>query len=277
MEIKLSLSKKEILQRVKAKTHIKGVADLAANAAKTTEAVRYSYNEQAGDDPNSDFLLLSSLRASVDKFKTVVADYITTFNDYEVSADNISDTLSATTTDTFTINLIVSDRFNKALTQPLADQASAYVENTMIYEWFLPINPEMAKNYAAAAADNEVHIQRCFIKVRPATPTYKYPATITLTLPVVSSEAQADPESYLESGVRIPIGQEEEISYTLTAEDTAFTPIDDIIVTTSDACCKCGINRGKWMVKGLSTGTAIVSLFSRHDDTVKVRFPVRIV
>lgn len=269
MEIKLLLSKKEILQRVKAKSHFKGVADLAANSAKTTEAVRFTYNEQAGDDPNSDFLLLSSLRNNVDKFKTVVADYITTFDDYEVSANNITDTLSDTTVDVFNINLVVSDRFNKALTQPLADNASAFIEANMMYDWYLPIDPGMAKNYYEAAVNTEASIQRCFIKVRPATPTYNYPATITLRTPDTSTLSRDDNNVPI---LPIPIGQEQEITYSLTAEETGFEPIDDIIITIDDPyCASCGIKRGKWMVKALHEGDTLVTIFSRHDDTVKTQ------
>lgn len=271
MEIKLLLSKKEILQRVKAKSHFKGVADLAANSAKTTEAVRFTYNEQAGDDPNSDFLLLSSLRNNVDRFKTVVADYITTFDDYEVSANNISDTLSETTEDVFVINLVVSDRFNKALTQPLADSASAYIENNMIYEWYLPIDPGVAKNYYEAAAATELSIQRCFIKVRPTTPTYRYPDSITLVSPNPPQQGSDIPS------LSIPIGQEQEITYSLTAEDKSFQPIDDIVISAGEPCVRCGIKRGKWIVRGMYTGSTIVTIFSRHDDQVKTQLRIKVV
>ena len=63
MEIKLLLSKEEILQKVKAMTKRKGLADMASNTAG--DPVRYAHNEEAGGDPDSDFLLLSSLRTAL--------------------------------------------------------------------------------------------------------------------------------------------------------------------------------------------------------------------
>ena len=261
MEIKLLLSKKEILQRVKSKTHFKGVADLAANAANTKEAVRYTYNEQAGDDPNSDFLLLGSLRNGVNKFKTLVTDYITTFNEGDVTAGNIHDTLDDTTDDVFTINFIVSERFNKALTQPLADLASSYIEDHMIYEWYLPINADVATNYAVAAGNLEADVQRCFIKRRPDIPEYKWPTSISVTAPSGSS-------------VSIPIGQIQEISYVASYEQNVRQPVDDVVavVTSPDdpivTPCKCIIHRGHWAIEAVMPGTATVRLYSKHNDTV---------
>ena len=288
MEIKLVLSKEEILQRVKAKSHIKGVSDMASN--QNSDNVRKAHNEQAGDDKDSDFLLLSSLRTGIDRFKSVIVDYVITFEDGADTADNIHDNLSSTTVDVFTIFLEVSERFNKAMTQPLTDHASAYVENQMLYDWYLPFAPEIAKNFAAAAAAVQVEINQCFIKVRPKVPTYKYPTEIIMRYPIIpdrdgmpgyitpENKETMQPEMLFANPWIMGIGQESEISYTLRSEQDDFAPLDDIVVRADNPyICNVGISKGKWCCKGCHTGYTVVTLYSRHNDQVFCQFSVRIV
>lgn len=287
MEIKLLLSKKEILQRVKAKSHIKGVSDMASG--QNGDYVRKAHIEQAGDDTDSDFLLLSSLRNGIDRFKSVIVDYVITFEDAD-AADNIHDNLSDTTEDVFTIFLEVSERFNKAMTQPLTDHASAYVENQMLYDWYLPMQPEVAKNFAAAAAAIQVEINQCFIKVRPKVPTYKYPVEIIMRYPIIpdrdgmpgyitpDNQATMQPEMLFANPWIIGIGQESEISYTLRSEQDDFSPLDDIIVRADNpAICQVGLSKGRWSCKGRMTGYTVVTLYSRHNDQVFSQFAIRVV
>lgn len=288
MEIKLVLSKEEILQRVKAKSHIKGVGDMASK--QNTDSVRFAHNEQAGDDKDSDFLLLSSLRTGIDRFKSVIVDYVITFDDGTETADNIHDNLSDTTEDVFTIFLEVSERFNKAMTQPLADHASAYVENQMLYDWYLPLAPEIAKNFAAAAAAIQIEINQCFIKVRPKVPTYKYPTQIIMQYPIIpdrdgmpgyitpDNEDVMQQEMLYSNPWIMGIGQETEISYTLVSDQQDFAPLDDIVVRADNpAICKVGLCKGKWCCKGSRTGYTVITLYSRHNDQVFAQFAVRIV
>ena len=61
MKLLINLNKSEILQRVKAKAHKKGITDLSI---KGNDASKYAYNEQAGDDEADQFVLMSSLRDS---------------------------------------------------------------------------------------------------------------------------------------------------------------------------------------------------------------------
>lgn len=287
MEIKLVLSKKEILQRVKAKSHIKGVSDMASK--ENADNVRYAHNEQAGDDKDSDFLLLSSLRTGIDRFKSVIVEYVITFDDAD-TADNIHDNLNDNTEDVFTVFLEVSERFNKAMTQPLTDHASAYVENQMLYDWYLPFASEIAKNFAAAAAAVQIEINQCFIKTRPKVPTYKYPSQIIMQYPIIpdrdgypgyitpDNQDTVQPEMLFANPWIVGIGQESEISYTLVSDQEGFKPLDDIVVRADDAhICGCGLKGGKWCCWGRSAGYTIVTLYSRHDDTVFAQFAIRVV
>lgn len=288
MEIKLVLSKKEILQRVKAKSHIKGESD--RNDNENVNSVRKTYTQQAGDDTDSEFLLLSSLRTGIDRFKTVVVEYVVTFDDGADTADNIHDNLSETTEDVFTIFLNVSERFNPAMTQPLTDHASAYVENQMLYDWYLPFAPEIAKNFAAAAAAVQVEIIRSFIKTRPKVPTYKYPTEIIMRYPIIpdrdgmpgyitpENKELVQPEMLFANPWIMGIGQESEISYTLRSEQDDFSPLDDIVVRADNPyVCQVGLSKGRWNCRGCHTGYTVVTLYSRHNDQVFCQFAIRIV
>lgn len=289
MEIKLVLSKNEILQKVKAKTKLKGYADMAV-VKEGTDSVRYAHNEEAGDDPDSQFLLLSSLRTGLGRFKSVVAEYIVAYDDATVAADNIHDNLDNTTEDVFTIFMKVSNRFNQAYTQPLADHASEYIVMQMLYDWFLPFAPEIAKNFAAAAAAVQVEIMRCFVKTRPKVPVYKFPTEIIMKYPIIpdrdgypgyitpDNEDTMQPEMLFANPWILGIGQESEISYTLVSDQEGFKPLDDIVVRAdNDLVCSVGINKGRWCCKPCSVGYTVITLYSRHDDTVFAQFAVRVV
>ena len=288
MEIKLLLSKEEILQRVKAKTSRKARADRAA-AKENSDSVRYSHNEEAGGDTDSNFLLLSSLRTALGRFKSVVADYVIA-TEGTPTADNIHDNLNNTTVDVFTITMEVSERFNEAFTQPLADHASSYIEYQMLYDWYHPFAPEVAKNMAAAAAAVQVEINQCFIKTRPKVPTYKYPTQIIMRYPIIpdrdgmpgyitpDNKDLMQPEMLYANPWIMGIGQESEISYTLRSENDDFEPLDDIVVRADNArVCGVGFKGGKWHCWGRATGYTVVTLYSRHNDEVFCQFAVRIV
>jgi hypothetical protein len=287
MEIKLLLSKEEILQRVKAKTKLKGYADMASK--QNADSARYAHNEEAGDDEDSQFLLLSSLRTGLGRFKSVVTEYVVAY-DGQPSADNIHDNLSDTTVDVFTLTMEVSERFNMAFVQPLTDHASDYIECQMLYDWYLPMQPEVAKNYASAAAAVQIEIARCFVKTRPSVPTYKYPVEIIMRYPIIpdrdgmpgyitpDNQATMQPEMLFANPWIIGIGQESEISYTLRSEQDDFAPLDDIIVRADNpAICQVGLSKGRWCCKGCMTGYTVVTLYSRHNDQVFCQFAIRVV
>ena len=288
MEIKLLLSKEEILQKVKAKTKLRGYADMATK--ENVDAVRYAHNEEAGDDPDSQFLLLSSLRTGLGRFKSVVVEYVVAYDGDTVTADNIHDNLDNNTVDVFNITMEVSERFNTSFTQPLADHAAEYIELQMLYDWYLPIAPELAKNFATAAAATQIEINRCFIKTRPKVPSYKYPSEIIMKYPIIpdrdgfpgyitpTNQATMQPELLFNNPWIIGIGQESEISYTLVSDTEGFKPLDDIVVRADNGnICKVGINKGRWCCKACSVGYTTVTLYSRHDDTVFAQFAVRVV
>ena len=287
MEIKLLLSKEEILQKVKAMTKRKGLADMASNTAG--DPVRYAHNEEAGGDPDSDFLLLSSLRTALGRFKSAVVEYVIANEDETVTADNIHDNLDNTTVDVFTITMQVSERFNKAFTQPLTDHASNYIENQMLYDWYLPFVPEVAKNFAAAAVAVQIEIARCFVKTRPKVPAYKYPSQIIIRYPIIpdrdgypgyitpDNKDTVQPEMLFANPWIVGIGQEPEISYTLVSEAEDFKPLDDIVVRADSHICGVGLKGGKWCCWGRTPGYTVVTLYSRHDDTVFAKFAIRVV
>ncbi len=287
MQIKLNFSKKQILARVKSVTYQKGQVDIAANANKS-EAFKLGYQEQAGDDQPSEFLLLSYLRRGVDAFKALLVEYVVPEDSSTptLAADNISDNLSSETEDVFTIFLNVSDRFNTAMTDVLADYGSAFIESQMLYNWYRPFDLNTAKSFLDSATDIIASIQRCFIKGRPSIPTYAYPASITIDYPVIrtrneisgfsASTERAVLHTLYDNPLYLTLGELTKITYSIQGEDDRVMPVDDIAVRVDNDCCRPMMQDGNYCIRAEQEGACIVTLFSRHDSSVCQSFAVKV-
>lgn len=281
MKIKLNLSKTEILQLVKAKTHKKGAADLALNGDK---AVKQAYNEQASDDPNDVFLLMSSLRSSLDAFKSYLSDYIV--SDGSVSADNITDTLSDDN-ESFELSLDVSERFNVSMTQPLADLGSRFIENSMLMTWFATIAPSDAKVYSELLEANKADISRCFLKVRPDVPSHDFPTKITISDSVLKSVSHDStnttkfvPSKNVDTtgltAVPLAIGTDKLVEFSLPKTTDGGIPIDDVRMVTSSSCVTIGLEDDGYHFRAAHVGTAVVTLYSYHKPNVYSQFLINV-
>ena len=162
----LTLNASDIKLAVKADTYITGQIDKSADMVKNAAL---AFNEQAGDEQYHETKLYRTMRGALAKFEAAVAEYIET-SDSEAS---VTDTLTSEST-TFNVVLTVGGRLSGAFATPLAHLAQEYIINTMLYYWWQPIKPTLAKDYIAFAADNIVDVKRCLAKSAPTATTQSY-------------------------------------------------------------------------------------------------------
>ena len=281
MTIKLTLLKSLIIEAVKNETFHKGQFDKAVDE----KAITAAYHEQAGNETYQERILGRAFYTNLAVFKTLVTEYVGG-GGFD-AADNVTDIEDG---DTVNVFINVSDRFNKAFTDPLAKLASDFIINSMLMDWWRPVNKEQASLYAQFIERTTMAIRRCFNKMPPKAPTYKFPTAIILKYPIVDEQNGVPGMLTPDSSPTIPTevlfqnpwhigrGDESEITYTLRGESGNDKPVDDIIVRCDGGCCKPFIgHEGSWCLRGIDKGYSIVTLFSRHNDKVFAKFAVRIV
>ena len=279
--IKIQIIHSLALNSAKNETYQKGVVEKAVDPKLITAA----FHEQAGNEKYHEAMLGRSMFSQIEVLKTFFADYLT-------GGGNVAEdaTIDSTETDGVTeILLKVSDRFNNGYVKTLARMSQKFVEDRMVYLWWLSVSKEFAAIYNTAAEEDRTVIMNCFHKTAPEAPTYKFPTAIEVRYPIIPERDQMPgfitpdnkdvvmPEMLFANPFIIGIGQESEISYTLTGDDDT-KPIDDIVVRADNPCCKTYIDKcGRWGVVGKSLGYTVVTLYSRHDDTVFAKFAIRVV
>lgn len=279
--IKIQILHELAINSAKNETFQKGVADKAVDPKLITAA----FHEQAGNEQYHETMLKRSMFSQIEVLKTFFADYLT-------GGGNIAEdaTIDSTEANGVTeIMLNVSDRFNDGYVKTLARMSQKFVEDRMIHLWWLPVSKEYSAIYATAAEDDRVAIMNCFHKTAPSAPSYSFPTGIEMRYPIIhdrdglpgyitpDNRDLMQPEMLFGNPWIMGIGQESEISYTLTGENDV-KPIDDIVVRVNNThTCGCGIRQGKWCVWGRNTGYTTVTLYSRHNDQVFCQFAVRIV
>lgn len=280
--IKIQILHELAINSAKNETYKKGVIDKAVDP-KLVEA---AYHEQAGNEAYHEALLQRSLLTQIEVLKTKIVPYLT-------GGGNIAEdaTIDSTEQDGVTeILLSVSDRFNDGLVKSLARLSQKFVEDRMIHLWWVPVSDAFAKLYASVAQDDLNAALACFTKSAPTAPKYKYPTDIILKYPILPTNANNIPgiitpenqdnvpaELLYDNPWLMGVGQDTELSYTLTGEDDE-APIDDIVVRCDNPkCCHTFIDdKGRWNINGRCPGYALVTLFSRHNDKVFATFAVRI-
>lgn len=280
-QIKITLYKNLIFETVKNETYKSGQIEKGAGE-KTAQAV---FHEQAGDEAYHLRILERNYRQAVAELESLLPEYLT--GDEDPAADNLISTSEEG--DKVEMFITVSERFNKSLVDPLAKLFSAYIENTMLTIWWVPVNNDKASYYSALTDRNLLAIRRSFQKKAPKAPVYHYPTAIILKYPIIgnsdgvpglltpdNSNEDVDPIMLFNNPVIIKRGDDTEISYTLTGED-GHSCIDDIIVRCDRDCCRIGIDGGMWHAYGICKGHTIVTLFSRHNDKVFAKFAIRVI
>lgn len=159
--ITLTIPKNVVVEAVKGDTSITGNVDRAIDSVKNAGV---AYNEQAGDDDYHLKKIDRLIRGSVSKFESEIVDFA------DGSAGSITDTISTN----IVINLVVSDRYNDGLAEPLSGLAQDYIINMTLYGWWLSIKPELAKGFATLAQDSLLYVRKCFAKTAPTSSASAY-------------------------------------------------------------------------------------------------------
>lgn len=282
--IKITLLKALAINSVKNETFQKGVVEKAADQKNVTVA----YHESAGDDEYHERMLARGFFTQCEMLKTWFSEYLTGATVRSGGAPAADDPLvsSEERDDSVEISLRVSDRFNRGYVKTLARLGQKYVEDRMIRLWWATSDEKKAEFYARLAEEDLAGITQCFNKTAPAAPAYNFPDTITLTFPILDRRAclpEGSPEgmvvpvdTLMSYPYIIGVGDETEITYTLSKE-SGEKPIDDIVVRADDGCCMPFLDeKGCWQLRGVRSGITIVTLFSRHNDKVFERFAVRV-
>lgn len=165
--ITLSLNRQLILEAVKADTFLTGQNDKASDNVKNASL---AYNEQAGDEKYQERKLQRTLRSAVAKFEANLSEFV------DSSEGSIKNTLPAANDQSpaFTITIIVSDRYNDGLADPLSSLAEEYIVNIMLYSWWQALKPTLADHYYQFAQESLTHIRMCLAKTAPVTGNADY-------------------------------------------------------------------------------------------------------
>lgn len=163
----LNLNATTIKEAVKADSYITGQIDKSADMVKNAAL---AFNEQAGDETYHENKLLRTMKEALGKLEASMIEYMETSNQSATITDTLSSSLGA-----FTITITVNARLNQGIGNTLAVLAQGYIINTMLYYWWQPIKPALAKDYLGFATENLVDIRRCLAKSAPATTSYTAP------------------------------------------------------------------------------------------------------
>lgn len=259
MIIKFQIVKSAVINEVKNATFLKAKMD----GATDDKAIKMSFNEAAGTEEVHDQTLTHDFQTALEVVKTILADYIV--SNEQTVGDNII-YYNEKTDDVVEFILNASRRCNGTLTDTLARLVAKYVEDYMIFQWWLKTsNQKQAEPYQGMIALDEQSIRRCFVLSGPMVP--KVPYTQSLTAKVDGSDT--------EGGVEMTLGDEDAtLSYGI--DDGA---IDDIEARSNDTSILevyRSLEKHAFWLKPVNTGVANVTLFSRHSDKVKVEVEVTV-
>lgn len=236
--ITLTLSKPLIIESVKNETFHKGKIDKSIDP----KAAAMAYNEQAGNEAYQERMILRGLYTALEELKTHLSDYISTTG-FSTADNSIESTDSG---DNILLKLKVSDRFNKGYTQSLARLSSKYIEESILMDWWKPVNEKQSALYAQFVERNLASIKRCFNKTAPAIPTVPYTTYLRTT----------------GSAIELEIGEEATVTYEIS--DGA---IDDIEVHIEDRrLIDAGRSEDGFTIIAKQRGHTYIQLYSRHNE-----------
>lgn len=281
--IKIQIIHALAMNSAKNETFQKGVVDKAVDPKLITAA----FHEQAGNEQYHEAMLGRYMFSQIELLKTFFVDYLT--GGGNIAEDATIDSTEAGGVTEILLN--VSDRFNDGYVKTVARLSQKFVEDRMVYLWWLSVSKDFAAIYATAAEEDRAALMACFSKTAPTAPSYNFPTAIEIRYPVLperngipgfvtgsgSPAAVVPLETLYGNPWHIGRGQESEISYIITGENHGM-PIDDIIVRSDNDCCIPFIGpNGRWNVRAVTTGFSIITLYSRHNDRVSASFAIRVV
>ena len=237
--ITLTLVKALIIEAVKNETFLTGQVEKAAEE----KLIAHAYHEQAGDETYQERLLERALYTNLGDLLSHLSDYISP--DSSATGDN---NYYAESGGSIVLYIVVSQRFNNAYTDSLAKLCSKYIEESMLMDWWKPVNEKQSALYAQFVERDLQAIKRCFNKTAPTAPTVPYTQSLSVT----------------GSTVELEVGELHNITYTLS--DNA---IDDIEIRIEDShIVNAGRDEHGFLLVGKAIGHTYVELYSKHNESV---------
>lgn len=178
--ITLNLNKALIFEAVKADSFDTARIEKVEDPVKLAAAVA----AQQGGEAHQERQMLRYLKAALGKFEAQMAEFV------DVADGSIEDTLSSSS-DTFTVTMIVNDRYNDGLATPMSSLCEDYLVSQMLYDWWRKSKPEYSKNFAVDAQDAVSHIRLCLTKTAPEASSSDY---TDVTGTVTHNQNQTDNE-----------------------------------------------------------------------------------
>lgn len=249
MEISLNLVLPVIIDSVESETYLKGRYDRASDE----RANGIAYHETAGGEDVHRRKILRNIYTSVDNLTAYMNNYIA--NKGYCVGDNVTSEINETA-ETITITLNVSNRFNKANTEPLARKCSEYIEMRTLYLWWIPFSKEQAQYYYALCEEVLGNLTRLFTKSAPNAPQPYY----TLNL---------DCET---SALSMFIGDKAEVEYSIDQY-----VINDIVAESSNKkVATVERSDSHVAITAAGVGECTIKMFSLHNTDVKHEISINV-
>ena len=252
MILKFQIIKSVVVDEVKRATYLKAKID----GATDDRAIKMSFNEAAGDEAVHENTLTHDFQSALEITKVILADYLAP--NAQTSGDNVI-YYNDKDDDIVEFVIVVSRRCNGTLSDTLARLVAKYVEDYMIYQWWLKTtNLKQAEPYLQSLTFDEQNIRRCFVLSGPSVPTIPY--TKTLTAKVDGSDNGG--------GVTIELSNKETtLSYSI--DDSAIDDIEARSIDPSILEVQRSVEPHAFCLVPINTGVTTVTIFSRHSDNLK--------
>ena len=162
--ITITLEKDLIMEAVKAESFDTGRLDKSVDPVKNAPAASL---EQAGGEIHQERQLLRFLKQAIGKFEAQMGEFL------DSAVGTISNTLSASSS-RFTITMVVGDRYNSGMANPMSSLCEDYLINSMLFTWWNSRKQEFAKSFLLMAQDDIDHIRLCLVKTAPESSDKEY-------------------------------------------------------------------------------------------------------
>ena len=258
MIIKFQIVKSIVREAVQTTTYIKGQVDRTAqNASNAIVQV-----ESVSDETYQERSFTHDFDTALEKLKVVFVDYIVptpqTIGDNAIYYNNRTD-------DIVEFVLSVSKRYNGTLTDTLARLSAKYIEDYIVFLWWLKTgNAKQAEPYQAILTSNEQEIRKCFVLSAPSIPTTPYTSTLSIS---------NDTEDEIKD-LTISLGGSISLSYSIddgTVDDIEAKSSNPGVVEIHRSAAKCS-----FLLNSVGVGSANVTLYSKHSDTLSKTFTITI-
>lgn len=162
--ITINLEKDLIFEAVKAETYDTGRINKAADPVKNAPI---GMADQAGGESHQERQLLRFLKQAVAKFEAQMGEFL------DAKDGAVANTLSAASSP-FTITLVVNDRYNDGMANPMNSLCEDFLINQMLFTWWNGRDQSFSKTFILMAQDDIENIRLCLIKTAPEASSVNY-------------------------------------------------------------------------------------------------------